>query len=421
MTTIAPPLVLGSILGASLLTGPLVHAAAPSHGAPVASSSKSSSEWLRTGEALQRGGRHAEASEAYRQALMALPEPKQRANEGARAAMLAAEARWSAFDGDVDIAHLDAGIAVLEHWLALAGPQSRATLLDDVQRDVAWIRAVRDPLAAAAAALAEHDLEEAMAKGQGALDALVHQDHREWSIGAGLALWVTRELVPVDAELRLLEQARDVLMAWQGRRPASDITDRGPAIDERLAELQGRIQAIEQARHDAQLAAQRPEPNEPLEPQPPTTPIASPPRQPVSRQPAPDRALPVALLSVGAVATAAGAVLLGEGAAFTEVSKARAAAAAAEAEALEQRYGAAFDRASYDAELEGYLARSDRRNTGMLIGGSVLAVGGIAASVVAIVALARSHHPSPGRRRARAGAAPVVSASLHRLSLSWRF
>ena len=421
MTTFATHLVLGSILGASLLLAPLVHAGAPSRGAPVASSSKSSSEWLRTGEALQRAGRHAEASEAYRQALMALPEPKQRANEGARAAMLAAEARWSAFDVDLDVAHLDAGIAALEHWLALAGPQSRVPLLDDVQRDVAWIRAVRDPLAAAVAALAEHDLDGAMTQGQGAMDALVHQDHREWSIGAGLALWMSRELVPVDADLRALEHARDILVAWQGRRPASDVTDRGPAIDERLAELRGRIQAVEQARRDAELAAQLPEPSELGEPSEPTTPITSPPREPAPRQPSPGRTLPVALLSVGVVATAAGAALLGEGAAFTEVSKARATAAAAEAEALEQRYGATFDRASYDAELEGYLARADRRNTGMLIGGSVLAAGGIAASVVGIVALARSHRPSPGQRRARAGVAPVVFASLQRISLSWRF
>lgn len=414
MTPIFTHLILGLILGAT---------AAP----PSTEPAKSSSEWLRAGEALQREGHQAGASEAYRAALAALPAPKQRANEGARAAMLAAEARWQAFEADANVAHLDAGIDVLAHWLALTGPQSRASLLEDVQRDLALVRAVRDPLAAASVAVAEHDLDTASSRYHEVLDALSHQDDRDWSIGASVALHAAGEIVAVDdPDLRLdadasthrraLERARDILVRWRGLGPAADTSERAAAIDERLAELQARIDATRRAPVEPPAETD----DSVMAPPTPRRPSTTPTPAPAPERPA-RRALAIALLSGGTVATAAGTALLAEGAAFAGLSKDRAAAAEAHAAALAEQHGDAFDHAQYQAELDEYRAAAKQRDVGMIIGGSVLAAAGVASSVVGIVALARARRSPSPHPRDRARLAPVVSPSLQRLSLTWRF
>lgn len=415
-----------------VLTG-LVPPSTPAFAAPATEPPNTSSRWLRTGEAHQQRGEHAQAGEAYRQALAALSESKQRANEGARAAVLSAEAYWQAFEGDANAVHLQAAIDVLEHWLERTGPQSRASMLDDVSRMVARLRAILEPLVAADEALAsgQTDANKASAHYREVLDVLARQ-RREWSAGAGVALRVADALVssydakvrsPADIEAHVheLEAARDVLEQWKEQRPAADDSERGPALDQRLAEIEARLREAEQAQAEAARAEQAREAARAAREREAALAQAAVEPSPAADGPPKGRTLSIVLLSAGVVATAAGAALLGEGAVFMGVSQDREAAAAAEADALAQMSGVDFDRAGFDAELRAYRAEADRRNRGMLIGGSVLLAGGIATGVVGVVRLVQGRRARAATPPRRAQLLPVVSPALLQLSLSARF
>lgn len=432
---VARPLVAGAVLASS----PTTSAAAPA--GDDSSAPRSSSWWLRTGEGHQQRGEHARAGEAYRQALLALSPTKQRANEGARAAMLSAEAYWLAFEGDASVASLEAGIAVLEQWLEATGPQSKASLVVDVQRMVARLRAVRDPLVAADEALARGDVDEASAHDEAALDALATQD-RQWSIGASLALRAADDLVAAyDASAgkgkgeaaaagapQELAKARELLVRWKQRRPAGDASPQGPRLEQRLAELEQRLAEAEREAAEAAAAEERRAEAaraeaERRERERARAEAASR-AEPEGPAPGERRTLAIVLVASGAAAVGAGAGLLGEGLVFSGLSRDRAAAARAQADALAQTSGARFDRAGFEAALADYQATADRRDLGMIIGGSVLAAGGIAAGVVGTVWLVRARG-SGQRARARAPAlvraTPVVSATSLRLLLTTRF
>jgi hypothetical protein len=402
-----------------------------------ANAPKSSSWWLRAGEAREQQGEYAKAGDAYRQALAALSEKKQKANEGARAAILSADAYWKAFDGEPNVIHLDAGLAVLEHWLALTGPQSRASMRSDVQRMVSRMKAVREPLVAADVAIAAGDAKTAAEHDEAVLDALSNQQ-RDWSVGARVALRASATFVetyeaevhtPADVKPHLheLKTARNLLTRWKKERPPDDASEQGPAVDRALADVEARIAKAEQEVADAERAEklrkaqQKAEEAKRRAEQREAKRIAAEQAREVrAAKAAQQRKLAIALLSTGVVATAAGAGLLGEGAVFSGVAKDRAAAAAAEADGIEQMNGDGFDDAGFDTELEAYRDAADRRNLGMIVGGSVLAAGGLATSVAGIVLLARGRS-SGGKRADRARLSPVISPTLLQLSISGRF
>lgn len=404
--------------------------------ASEASTPKSSSWWLRAGEAREQQGEYAKAGDAYRQALLALSEKRQKANEGARAAMLAAEAYWQAFDRDPNEAHLEAGLAVLEQWLTLTGPGSRATMLGDVQQTYARMKAVRDPLVAVDPALTSGNAKEAAEHYDEVLDALANQN-RDWSVGARISVAAANALVtdydarvhaPKDIEphLQELETARELLVRWKAERPADDASEQGPAVERALADVETRLAAAKQTLADEARAAQQREAARAEEARREVERREAERREQERAQQADaaaanPRTLSIVLLSTGLVATAAGAGLLGEGAVFSGVANDRAASSAAEADALEQMNGATFDRAGFDAELDQYRADVARRNLGMIIGGSVLAVGGLATSVAGIVLLTRARRASGSKRSDRARLAPVVSPTQLQLSISGRF
>jgi hypothetical protein len=429
-----------SKVGAHLVLGlaSVVVAASPTQAAtlqlaaPEASAPKSSSWWLRAVEAREQQGEYAKAGDAYRQALEALSEKKQRANEGARAALLSAEAYWQAFDRDPDPASLDAGLAVLEQWLTLTGPQSRATLLSDVQRTYARMKAVRDPLVAADPALTAGDAQKAAVHYDEVLDALASQQ-RDWSVGARISLNVANTLVTsyeaevhapedITAHLHELRAARDLLTRWKDERPPDDASEQGPAVERALADVQARLDEAEQTLADearaeqirraaAEAAAKRQQEEARAKAMAVTVePDPSPPR----------RTVPIVLLSTGIVAMGAGAALIAGGV----VIKGNAADDVAREDANAAGYAQMFptyDLDGYQAARDEFVAETNRISRGMLIGGSVLVAGGVATSVAGIVLLVKGRRSSATPRRARARLSPVVSPTQLQLSISGRF
>jgi hypothetical protein len=423
---------LGSPAQASTL-----HVAAPAtEAAPEANAPKSSSWWLRAGEARERQGEYAKAGDAYREALLAWPEKKRKGNDGARVAMLSADAYWQAFDRDPNPAHLDAGLAVLDQWLVLTGPQSRATSLSEVKRKYARMKAVRDPLVAADPALTAGDATKAAGHYGEVLDALATQTERDWSVGARISLNAANALVEgydakvhapedITPHLKELETARDLLVRWKAERPPDDASEQGPAVERALADVQARLAEAEQTLADearaeqlrerqreadeaARLEAERKEAER----------IERERKETAAAKAGGKRTLAIVLLSSGVVALGAGAGLLGEGAAYTGVSKEEAAAAEADAVAAEER-GEIVDRPRFDPALQAYREDTERRNLGLIIGGSVLAAGGIATGVAGIVLLVKGR--SSGKRSQRARLSPVVSPTQLQLSISGRF
>lgn len=109
------------------------------------------------------------------------------------------------------------------------------------------------------------------------------------------------------------------------------------------------------------------------------------------------------MIATGTAALGAGLGLLGEGLAYRQKVAADEADANAEADAYEQMPGVEFDRVAYEAAWDDLHAQVDPRNLGMIIGGSVLAAGGLAVGVVGVVKLvkARKRGAGSGPRRAR--------------------
>lgn len=223
---------------------------------------KTSSAWLRSGAAHQQKGEHAQAGAAYRKALEALSPQKQRANEGARAAMLSADTYWQAYEHDLDAAHLQAAIEVLELWRTLAGPQSRESLRGDVEQMTSRILAILEPLGKADTALGADDVSAAAEHYRDLLDALASQG-RDWSLGARLVLSACLRIEAAYAEhverggdvaahLHELHASRELLEGWRRARPAGDASVQGPAVEQALARVAARIAEAEQTMAGAQ-------------------------------------------------------------------------------------------------------------------------------------------------------------------------
>ncbi len=255
-------LVLSSLASASLVLAYPRPAAALQLAAPAAKpaakpapAGKTSSAWLRTGEAHQEKGEHAQAGDAYRKALEALSHKMQGADEGARAAGFSADAHWLAFEQDLGVLHLQAALDVLSLWLTLTGPQSRASMHDEVVRKFAQIRAVRDPLGEADAALAAGEATKAAGLYGDVVYALATQGY-EWPLRARIALRGSAGIVSVyeghvkasedvAAHLPALRAARDLLATQKAKRPADDASEQGPAVDQALADVEARIAAAD--------------------------------------------------------------------------------------------------------------------------------------------------------------------------------
>ncbi|MCA9705179.1 MAG: hypothetical protein KDK70_04925 [Myxococcales bacterium] len=417
----------------TLMDAAPAHAAAPEASAPA--DGKSSSWWLKHGETRQEAGDYAGAGEAYAKALDALSEQKQRANVGARTAMLSADAHWMAFEADGDIAHIRAGFEVLDRWITLAGPGSQASLLPRAERLAARYHSIHDPLQQGDAALADGDLERASKHHREALEALAVQRH-PWPIGARVTLKLAQAHVDaydrsvagvddIEPNRPKLVEAKELLEGWRGRRPSDDASAEGPALEALLAEVEARLAegteqldaALAERERQAQLAAQQKAEQE-RQAQLAAQQDDSAEREQAARA---QRRTGIILLSTGLVATAAGAGLLGEGLAFGPRSRQLAQDEQDQAQALTQMYGDAYARDEFDASLADYRERVRRRNTGLVAGGAVLAAGGLAATAVGVVWLVRARRAGTPGATARAWLAPAVSPTQAGLTLAGRF
>lgn len=426
MIRLGAPLFAGIMLAAALEPSP-VRAQVPAD-APASPSSpesppesspppkRSASAWLKAGESHQQKGEYVQAAEAFLAVFESLSPRKQSANEGARAAMLAADAYWLAFEDSLESGHLQAALDVLERWRSQADPKS--TLRRNVERASTEIHAVLDPLQSAEAQLSAGGVAAAAGGYETALEALDAQN-RPWSCGARLALEITGaqvaaydEGVAASEDLSegeaLLLSARATLETWGTKRPADGAPELGEAIDERRGEVQRRLDAIEQQRAAAALRQQEQAAARRAEQQAAAEQAAvedaerrlAAEREAEARR-AGRRTTATILLSAGAVATAAGAGLMGEGIAFTGVSREQADAARGRADELDTT-SAGYDRAGFDADLAAYRDSARRRSVAFLASGSVLLGVGLATGIWGAVWLAKSGSKrGGGGRRAR--------------------
>ena len=413
-------LVLFSFVSASPgRAAPLLAAPAPANTPGV----KTSSAWLRTGESLQQKGQNAEAGDAYRKALETLSQTKQKANEGARAAILSADAHWLAFEQDLDVLHLQAALDVLSLWLTLTGPQSRASMLTDVQRMFSRIRAVRDPLGEADTALGAGDTKKAVGHYGEAIDALASQGY-EWPLEARVVVRASAGCVAaydrgektaqhVGAHRPGLEAARDLLVEWKGKRPADDASEQGSAIDQALAEVEARLAEAEQVTADAaeaeRIAAEQAAADEAKrrEDERIAAEQAAAEREQKAAEARKKRTLAIGLLAGGVVAMGAGAGLVGEGIVGNRVFKEGADEQRDIADMLAMA-NPDYPRESFDDDYATQSAANRRRTLGMAIGGSVLAAGGLAMTIYGIVKLAQGREPRGAKQRARLRPGPFL-------------
>lgn len=256
--------------------------ATPAHGSihgavPEASEQRSSSDWLREATRLEAQGEHAQAGDAYREALLALSERAQRGEEGATAALLAAKIHWRAFERDPDATRLAAGVEVLELWLGLTGTRD-AALVDEVRGESERLHAILDPLRAGDGALEAGDAVAASDHYDEALDALARRP-RDWSTGASLVVRIADRLVArydasfgsgadVEAHLGELRIARRMLESWGTQQPPGEV-ERSKALAHALAGIRGRLAEGERETED--LPSVPPPPPPPL----PTRPIVA--------------------------------------------------------------------------------------------------------------------------------------------------
>ncbi|MCX4246381.1 coiled-coil domain-containing protein [Paraliomyxa miuraensis] len=407
--------------------------------APAAAKPKSSSAWLRTGEARERTSDFVGAGQAYRNALDALSPKGQRANEGARAAGLSADAYVQAFQLDGNVAHLDSGIEVLDYWLQQAGPDNRASLRKSIELKMAQLRAIRDPLAKSKEALDAGKLEEATEYSEAAIEALEYQQH-EWSVGARIALQTANaqviaydasveEVDDIEPNLRKLETAKRTLEELQSKRPPDDQSSEGALVQQRVRELEDRIRDEQRRLQDEQLARQQEqeeaaraeaERKRQQELEQERQRLAAETKDDTAR--ARKRKLGIILLATGAVATAAGAGVMGEGLAFAPGARRSGDAEQAEADALEQMYGDAYSRDDFDRDLQQFRDDLQVRTLGMSVGGSVLLAGGLATGIAGAVILVKNRRPKGARGgQDKLALTPSVSRSQVHLSLTTRF
>ncbi len=395
---------------------------------------KPPSWWLKTGETRQEKGDDAGAGEAYGRALDGLSEKKKRANVGARTAMLSADAYWMAFESDDDVAHLGAAIEVLDRWLKVTGPTSRASLFPTVERTAARLAAIQQPRKEVDAALGRGDLEQAMAGQSKVLEALSVQ-RRPWHVGARLVLRVAGAHVEayeqaavedeqIEAHRPKLLTAKESLESWQAQRPEDEGAKEGAEVDALIAKIQGLLDEGEQRLTDAALAQQQREAADQAareEEQRRAEEAAAADAEAKSDTAGKRRTAAIVLVAVGGTAIGAGAGLLGEGLAFRAESGRQLEAEQAEADQLSEMFGDAYDRDQFDASVADYDDRVRRRNIGFIAGGSALVAGGLAASVVGIVWLVKSRGAKGARPTEQAWLVPSVSPSQVRLSLTARF
>ena len=70
--------------------------------------------------------------------------------------------------------------------------------------------------------------------------------------------------------------------------------------------------------------------------------------------------------------------------------------------------GSGYDLDRFLADLQDRRDRNDRRNLGLIVGGSVLVAGGLAMSIYGIVKLAQGRGPGGAKQRARLGPGPFL-------------
>ncbi|MEM9452631.1 MAG: hypothetical protein AAGF11_00530 [Myxococcota bacterium] len=413
--------------------------------APVAGPEQNSSQLLRQGEQLEQAGDYAGAGRAYRKAFEALSEQKQRANEGARATVLSSSAYWSAFEADeeLDPQSLEDGLAVLELWLGGTGADSTASLLPVVERKATRLREVRDPLVAAEQALAQKDLQAAADRYAEVLEALERQ-RRDEAVRVRVALRLAslrlkaygeqvKGYDDIEPNLAKLEGARDVLRRYEIESSAATVepppTDEDtssaseskesikPAAATHGEDLQALLDDAEERLAEAEQTLEQGPPPE-VEPKkkrrrrrrkPPTTDAPE----------GPSRVVPIVLLSVGVAATGAGAALIAEPVAFGREADRDIRDARVQADQTQDDVPG-FDYDGYASVVDDYEQQASRRNISMIVGGSALAAGGIAMSVVGIVKLVKGRR-GEAKSAQRAQLVPTLSRSRVGLSLSTRF
>ena len=350
-------MVLSAILAVTLLGTPLV--ATATRLGPTAdqtqAQSKSSSYWLERGANLEGRGKYAEAGEAYRQALAVLSEEK-RSTVGADIATLSAAAYLMAFDGDID--HLKAGVEVLQQWIERTEPEDEAPKLQEVKLLAAQFHTIVSRLEQANAAMVNDDLAQAYGRYEVALKALQAPSVRGSS---GPAMdWVEQHLVDVQSRID------------EATPPPQD----------------ARVKIETETETETVLATN-------------------------------DKRLSTYLLTAGIIGSAAGASVLGSGITSAVEFQRTVRAEESTAQTFESMPNIQFDRPAFNEAVLEYEQRARRKNIAMILGGSVLMAGGVAASVIGLVKL-RQARRAPGPT-AKAWLTPTMSRSNVGLSLTARF
>ncbi len=410
----------------------------PASGPSAEPKAKSATEWLRIGEAREGDGDFAGAGEAYRNALEAMTGRQRRGNEGARAAMYSAEAYWLAFETDNDIKHLEAGFDALDRWLQLIDPAKPAKLESSVRWMMARLRGIYDPMRKGDAALAGGNVDQATEDYRKALEALTNQQRR-WLTKARVGVHITdaqlsaydealAEGITYEAKIAMLEATRNDLEDVRKRRPQDDKSKEYERVEERMAEIQQRIdeanRAEAQRKQDEAVAKAKAE-DEAAQKRAEEQRIADEKAARAYREQQRRRTAAIAVLTTGAVATAAGVGLLTEGLAFGRVGQRRGDEKAAKADAIdvgvEDPTDVMVDRPVFDPLLQTYRDDVRRYSMAMTVSGAVISSVGLAAVITGAVILSKNKGAKGRPPGQHAMLSPVVSPSLLGLSLTARF
>jgi len=382
-------------------------------GAPAEPEPKGPSAWLKKGRAHWIHGDFAASGEAYERAAAAMTPKKQKADEGAQAILLAVDAYWSAFDLEASREPLDRAEAACTQWLELAGPDSRATLLGDVQRALARIRAVVEPLRRVEVAAQQDDFA-AMAAGYDTAVAALQAQARPWPPRAKLVLVAAEVRARLfeaevaragdDAPLEPLHRALASVEVCLQERPASEVGPLRGELEARREQLSAQIEALREAR----LQREQPSPPPPTIAEP--SPTAAPARGPLA-----SKTLAYSLLPAGLAAIAGGATLVALG--VTALRRSDEHTAALEQDPAYAELPAA-ERARFDEDLQAYERASSTYALGTLIAGSALLAGGTAMTLLGSIAL---HQVRRSSRSARARVSPVWTRTMRGVSLQVEF
>lgn len=406
----------GCLLAALLFAQSLpVHAQQPTE----TSARRTASAYLEAGERAQLEGNHDAAAQAYRQAFEALTPHKRAQNEGARAALLSAGASWDAFAERPTTQHLAEALAILQAWQSAAGPNTTASSAARVERLVATLNAVHEPLAVADLAIAQGNYTGAGAAYARAFEALISQK-REAFVLERLAQRVATTFIEAyeqgsttpsrgEAPMQALETGLALMRRYAGY---------APGVDAAAAEIERRREAAVAEQRESVTA-------EPIV----LDPEAQADTSAASAEPAPSRvtqddraqsglAAPVALVSVGVALLATGAGFLGDGLHQRSRMNRDLRARDEEAAALESSLGSRYDADGYAAAREEVRDANARRNTGFIAAGSVLLATGATTALLGAVLLARRRAPG---KQARLRVDALASRSRVSIGLKGRF